>query len=334
MRGDHRHALEEYGAGTVARLADADPEQLPLTIGHPSRVRLQAQAALQVLERNTKTPHYELLVPEPGRGLGRLPAPSPGDVYLDFEGDPYANSGEGREYLAGLWDRQGRFTTYWAHSSEQERALTSDLLADLVGRLDADPAMHVYHYAPYERSALERLTQRHGVAESEFDRLLRGEVLVDLYGVVRQGLRISKGSYSIKKLEAFYWGGVRGSGDQPDDVADALASVVAYERWLVEGDDDVLDQIAAYNRDDVRSTHDLHAWLEHRRAELERTHGPQPRPALVAGLPSEPQSRSEATEAALVDELHRAGAPFWPASLVGTVGKPGPSGGISTGSAP
>src|SRR5271155_5630466 len=112
--------------------------------------------------------------------------------------------------------------------------------------------MHVYHYAPYERSALQRLTQRHGVAESEFDRLLRGEVLVDLYGVVRQGLRISKGSYSIKKLEAFYWGGIRGSGEQPDDVADALASVVAYERWLVERDDDILDKITAYNRDDVR----------------------------------------------------------------------------------
>jgi uncharacterized protein len=316
MRGDHRHALEQEGVRTLAQLAASYPDQLPGTIGQPSRVRLQAQAALQVLERQTKTPHYELLVPEPGRGLLRLPAPSPGDVYLDFEGDPYAESGEGREYLAGLWDRKGSFSTYWAHSSHQERALTADLLADLVGRLGADPAMHVYHYAPYERSALQRLTQRHAVAESEFDRLLRGEVLVDLYGVVRQGLRISKGSYSIKKLEAFYWGGIRGSGDQPDDVADAMASVVAYERWLVERDDEILSKISAYNRDDVRSTHDLHAWLEDRRAELERSYGPQPRPALVDGLPSEPQTRAEATEAALAEELRLAGRPV----LAGLVG--------------
>jgi uncharacterized protein len=316
MRGDHRHALEQDGVRTVAQLAASYPDQLPGTIGQPSRVRLQAQAASQMLERQTKTPHYELLVPEPDRGLLRLPAPSPGDVYLDFEGDPYAQGGEGREYLAGLWDRQGHYSTYWAHSLQQERALTSDLLADLVGRLSADPAMHVYHYAPYERSALQRLTQRHAVAESEFDRLLRGEVLVDLYGVVRQGLRISKGSYSIKKLEAFYWGGIRGSGDQPDDVADALASVVAYERWLVERDDEILSKIAAYNRDDVRSTHDLHAWLEERRAELERSYGPQPRPALVDGLPSEPQSRSEAAEAALVEQLRLAGRPL----LAGLVG--------------
>lgn len=316
MRTDHRHALEEAGVHTVAHLAAADPGQLPAVIGESSRTRLQAQAALQFRERQTKTPHYEILTPQPGLGLLRLPAPSPADVYLDFEGDPYAEGGEGREYLAGLWDREGHFTTYWAHSAREERALTADLLADLVGRLDADPAMHVYHYAPYERSALARLTQRHGVGEREFDRLLRGETLVDLYGVVRQGLRISKGSYSIKKLEAFYWGGIRGSGDQPDDVADALASVVAYERWLAQGDDEILDKIAAYNRDDVRSTHDLHGWLEQRRSELEQTHGAQARPALADGLPSEAQSDAEEREGVLVEELLSAGRPL----LAGLVG--------------
>jgi len=316
MRTDHRHALEENGIRTVVQLAATDPELLPVAIGQPSRVRLQAQASLQVRERETSTPHYEILTPELGLGLIRLPAPSRGDVYLDFEGDPYAEGGEGREYLAGLWDREGRYSFYWAHSRQEERTLTLDLLTDLVARLDADPAMHVYHYAPYERSALARLTQRHGVGELMFDRLLRGETLVDLYGVVRQGVRISKGSYSLKKLEAFYWGGVRGSGDQPDDIADGMASVVEYERWLGQGGDEVLDKIAAYNRDDVRSTHDLHAWLEARRAELELTHGAQPRPALVEGLPSEAQTEAEAQEAALVEELRQRGHPL----LAGLVG--------------
>jgi len=316
MRTDHRAALESAGIGTVAELAAADPGQLPATIGAPSRIRLQAQARLQVEERVTGSPHYEILDPAPGLGLLRLPAPSAGDVYLDFEGDPYAAGGDGREYLAGLWDRDGQFTTLWAHSTEEERELTSALLTDLVARLVADPGMHVYHYAPYERSALARLTQRHGVGEADFDRLLRGETFVDLYGVVRQGLRISKGSYSIKKLEAFYWGGIRGSGDQPDDVADALSSVVAYERWLVESDDAILESIAAYNRDDVRSTHDLHAWLEERRAELETVHGAQARPAVPDGAPTEAQSEAEAREAALAGELRGAGHPL----LAGLVG--------------
>jgi predicted RecB family nuclease len=315
MRTDHRLALEAAGVPTVEALAAADPADLPADIGEPARIRLQAQAALQVQERRDGDPHVELLESTPGLGLLRLPEPSPGDVYLDFEGDPYAAGGEGREYLAGLWTRDGGFLSWWAHDHDEERALTRDLLADLCARLDADPGMHVYHYAPYERSALARLTQRHGVGEAELDRLLRGQVLVDLYAVVRQGLRISKGSYSIKKMEAFYWGGIRGSGDQPDDVADALASVVAYERWLVDRDPTVLPKIEAYNQDDCRSTHDLHGWLEERRAELERRDGPQPRPGPPE-VPSAELTDAEQAEADLVEQLLAADEPL----LAGLVG--------------
>ncbi len=307
MRGDHRRALEDAGITTVSSLAATDPGSLPSTLGRSTRERLHAQAVLQVQERRTGRPAYELLPAAPGLGLLRLPAPDPSDLYLDFEGDPYAEGGDGREYLAGLWDRDGSFTTFWAHSADQERDLTAQLLELLVSRLDAFPGMHVYHYAPYERSALARLTQRHGVGERELDRLLRGERLVDLYGVVRQGLRISKGSYSLKKLEAFYWGGIRGAGDQPDDVADALASVVAYERWLESGDSSVLAGIAAYNRDDVRSTHDLHGWLEDRRIELEMTLGPQPRPSPPDGQPSQSVTEREDRERAVGDDLRQAG---------------------------
>ena len=47
--------------------------------------------------------------------------------------------------------------------------------------------MHVYHYAPYERTALSRLMGEHGTREDELDDLLRGEVLVDLYRVDAPG---------------------------------------------------------------------------------------------------------------------------------------------------
>jgi len=322
MRRDHRLALEAAGIRTVTDLAAAEPSALPRSIGEPSRVRLCAQARLQIAERETGVPGYELLEPAEGLGLLRLPERSDGDVYLDFEGDPYEAEGNGREYLAGLFDRDGNYGTYWAHSVKEERDLTKDLLADLVGRLDADPHMHIYHYAPYERAALARLTQRHGVGEADFDRLLRAEALVDLYAVVRQGLRISKPSYSIKKLEAFYWGEERhgedggGNGGGGGGVADALGSVVAYERWLDEGDDAILAEIEKYNRDDVRSTCDLHTWLEERRAELESCHGPQPRPAVPSGQPSERTNELETAEEALVEELHSRGHPL----LAGLVG--------------
>jgi uncharacterized protein len=70
-------------------------------------------------------------------------------------------------------------------------------------RFDRFPDLHVYHYAPYEPTALKRLMGLHATREDEIDHLLRNEVLVDLYAVVRQALRISQPSYSIKKVEVF-----------------------------------------------------------------------------------------------------------------------------------
>lgn len=312
MRRDHQTALEESGIATVAALAAVEPDSLPAGIGRPSRERLVSQARLQMQERTTRVPVYELLAPQERLGLLRLPEPDPGDVYLDFEGDPFAEDGDGREYLAGLWTRDGDYLFFEAHSREQEAALTADLVGWLLDRWERYPGMHVYHYAPYEKSALARLTARHGVAEAGFDQLLRRERLVDLYAVVRQGMRISKESYSIKKLEAFYWGRTRGQGD----VADALSSVLEYERFLLDGDPARMDAIRDYNRDDVRSTHDLHTWLEERRAELEAEHGVQPRPVPSEVTAARPLSDGEQAEIELAEELDAAGHPVF-AGLVG-----------------
>src|SRR5450759_1779314 len=286
MRRDQRQTLVDAGILTVADLGRADPADLPRSIGRPSRERLTQQARLQVAERTTGVPAYELLFPEMGKGLLVLPMPSPGDVYLDFEGDPFAQDGTGREYLAGLWDRQGIFTSWWAHSFEREQVLTEQLIDDLIGRL-----------------------------KTELDTLLRGERFVDLYAAVRGGIRISKGSYSIKKLEDFYWGRTR-SADSDAEVADAMTSVVEYERFLVDGETAILDAIEAYNRDDVRSTHDLHVWLELRRDELETSYGVQARPDVKDGQASDEASAAEQAEAELADRLHEAGQPL----LAGLVG--------------
>lgn len=265
MRHRHRAALRDGGVATVAALAAAGDEAPP-GISRTTYARLRRQARLQVAEREGGAARYELLPYAAGRGLARLPEPDPGDLYLDFEGDPFAAAGTGREYLAGVLDRDGAFATWWAHDSAAEARLVADLLAHLVAHWRAHPGMHVYHYAPYETAALKRLTGRYGVAEAELDALLRGGRFVDLYAVVKQGIRIGKSSYSLKKLEDLYWGSVRrGEGDA---VADALSSVVEYERWLECGDDDILRRVADYNREDVRSTLALHDWLEARRSEL------------------------------------------------------------------
>ena len=128
-------------------------------------------------------------------------------------------------------------------------------------RLDAHPEMHVYHYGGYESGAIKRLMQRHATCVDEVDRLLRGDVLVDLLNVVRQGVRASVESYSLKQIEKFYMPAREGP------VTEAGFSVVAFETWLKERDQAILDGIAAYNRDDCVSTWMLRTWLEGHRAD-------------------------------------------------------------------
>ncbi|WP_116113756.1 TM0106 family RecB-like putative nuclease [Austwickia chelonae] len=308
MRHQYRTALRAAGITTVAGLATATDRQIP-GIGRGVHERLRRQAGIQIAEREDGRPRYDLLPHVPGKGLASLPTPDAGDVYLDFEGDPFAGDGVGREYLAGIYDREGGFHTWWAHDDGAEGQLTADLLEFLIRRWQQHPGMHVYHYAPYEESALKRLTGRHGVGESELDALLRGGRLVDLYAVVRQGLLVGKPSYSIKKLEDLYWGHTRhGEGDE---VADAMSSVVEYERFLETGEEQILHRIAEYNKEDVRSTLALHDWLEERRNELiERLvasgEAPPERPSS-SGWEEVSESESAAAEKALAERLLAAG---------------------------
>ena len=293
LGGRQRKLIEGAGFTTMTALGAASVDDLPREINRAARERILRQTKLQLRERETGQPSYELLEPSAGLGLLALPEPDPADLYLDFEADRYIEP-DGREYLAGIGDTSGTFTALWAHSLEEERVLTERLIDRILDAWRAHPGMHVYHYAPYEKAALQRLTNRHGTREAELDILLRAEVLVDLYAVVRQGLLISKESYSIKKLEGFYWGAER---TKNSEVAEALSSVLAYEQWLLDHDQAHLDAIEAYNKDDVDSTRDLHRWLEHRRAELAATRGVSlDRPTLESPETREPGDAERAEQ--------------------------------------
>jgi hypothetical protein len=162
----------------------------------------------------------------------------------------------------------------------------------VIERLERDPTLHVYHYAPYEPTALKRLMGRYGTREDEVDRLLRGGVLVDLLRAVRQSIRASVESYSIKRLEPLY------GFEREVDLRDAGSSIVAFEEWLQLGEGERpaathLERIEGYNRDDVVSNRRLRDWLEARRDELAGLTGQDvPRPA-----PREGQLPPELTEA-------------------------------------
>jgi predicted RecB family nuclease len=300
MRSSHVRRLAAAGVGTVAALGSSPDADVPGLQAHVFD-RLHHQARLQLAQRRTGTVHHELVEPaEEGRGLGLLPEPSPGDLFFDMEGDPFVPGG-GLEYLFGVVEIDGgapRFHSFWGHDKAGEKRAFEDFVDFVIDRLDKHPDLHVYHYAAYEPSALKRLMGVHGTREREVDRLLRGGVLVDLYRVFRQGVRVSQESYSLKALEPLYMGAREGA------VTDAGSSVVAYEEWLATGDPKILADIADYNRVDCESTWRLRQWLEERRAEAEGASDPvMTRPEARPGEASEAQAAAEDATDDLVARL-------------------------------
>ncbi|MBX5466019.1 MAG: TM0106 family RecB-like putative nuclease [Firmicutes bacterium] len=285
IRRDQIRKLRQAGVRTLADLAAWDPARPVPGIGAAPLERLVRQARLQHRARETGAPCWELLPPAPGRGLARLPEPDPGDVFFALEGDPWAAGGQ-REYLWGwgYWDEDGawQYRCLWGHTPEGEQVAFAAFIDWVMARWTQHQGMHVYHYNhDYNHDAvdaLQRLAGRHGTREAAVDRLLRGEVLVDLYRVVREAVQVSEASYAIEALEHRY----RGAG-RTTAVQKGGASVAAYRRWLATGDDALLAELARYNADDCRSTAECRAWLEGLRAAA----GIAERPPRLDPTPSE-----------------------------------------------
>ena len=262
-----RERLLDLGVATVSELAgaaDVDPGRF----GAESYELLRNQAALQVSSRTSGEPRHRHLPPGRAIGYAALPPASPGDLFFDLEGDPYASEG-GIEYLWGWWRSGKGYEHRWAHGPDAERTALEVFVDTVIELRETYPELHVYHYAPHERAKLRSLSVRYATREAEVDELLRANVLVDLFAIVRHALQVGEESYSLKALERHH-GFVR----EHLEVREGGGSIVAYEQWLESGANELLESIRAYNEEDCRSTLSLRDWLaEEMRPEAERELG-------------------------------------------------------------
>jgi uncharacterized protein len=285
--------LLETGVSTLSMLANLDGVRVA-GIAPETLARLVQQARLQKESAAINAGVHQTLAHERGFGFDRLSLPDPHDLFFDFEGDPMHPGG--LEYLCGvLWrassdDMDGepvpghpglRFRSFWAHDHVQEKSAFAELMAFLMPRLDRAPGAHLYHYAPYEKTALRRLASMHATAEEAVDRLLRENRMVDLYRVVREAVRVGEESYSIKSLERFYMPA------RTTQVASGGDSLVIYDLYRETGELSFLDAIRDYNRDDCLSTLLLRDWL------IDRARGTGLWPPPPSPEPDEPAPESE-----------------------------------------
>ncbi len=302
-----RKELVIQGVPTLESLAKV-PLPIPFKPARGARegyTRIREQARLQLEARTEGHPKFESLSIEPGEGLFRLSSPSTGDIFLDFEGDPFVEDG-GREYLFGTLtaDPKGNldYRCRWALDRAQERAAFEEFIDMAFARMARFPDLHIYHFGSYEPGAIKRLMLRYATREEEVDRLLRGEVFVDLHLITKQSVRASVEEYSLKEMEKFC-GYVRKVALREANQArhfvehqlelNVSPAITDEARRLVEG----------YNEDDCRATERLRHWLEGLRGKLVAGGMEVPRPALKDTSPSDEVTAHQRRVAALFEAL-------------------------------
>lgn len=227
--------------------------------------KLREQARVQKECRTVQKPVYEVLERKPATGFYNLPAPSKGDIYLDFEGDPLVEP-SGLEYLFG-WVFQDQYYHIWVHNMDEEKAALVKFIDFVFEKKGQFPDLHIYHFAPYESAALKRMMGKYAVKEDEIDHLLRTQKFVDLHRVLKQSIRAGVERYSLKDLEAYH-GFVRKidlrtvSGFKAD--LEFLLEAKKVEAITAE----MINIVRQYNQDDCFSTKNLHLWLEEERQKL------------------------------------------------------------------
>lgn len=299
--------LQENGITTATALA-AMPVPMPWKPQRGSPIayeKIREQARIQIESRETGELKFELLPVVEGAGLCLLPEPSDGDIFFDIESDAFVGE-HGLEYLFGYTykDDDGNWchTADWAFDREAEKAIF-ERFVDFVGaRREEYPDLHIYHYAPYEPAALKRLMGRYASRENEIDNLLRGQVFVDLYSVVRNALRAGVESYSIKKLEPIY------GYERTTSLPDANLALKSLQAGLELGDPQSISEedrgiVQGYNQDDCTSTVALQNWLEAKRQEVIDQGNDVPRPAQVADQEHEELTEQQLAIQALIERL-------------------------------
>jgi len=308
-----RKQLEDWKIETLAKLAvlPIPLKQNPLHGSRGGIERVREQARVQADGRTQGKPVHETLSPiVEGTGFFKLPEPTPGDVFVDLEGDPFAGdleTGGGHQYLFGFVAADERqslsYHKRWAFTAEEEKRGFEWFVDEMTARLKQFPGMHVYHFGANEPSRFKHLMGRYATRQEEIDSMLRAGLFIDLHTVFKQALRASVEEYSVKKLEVFYQ---FERSTAMEKSKEAMRFVEHRLRLGWEGEELPAEFRAAlegYNSEDCLSTKAMRDWLEGERAKMVAGGVEIGRPGPVDSSPPENLKEWQQRVAVLVGEL-------------------------------
>lgn len=246
-------ALRSFGVRTVDDAATMDLLKLE---GQAPGLTQRALESVQRQARSVMTSSVFIREPfiDELRGL---------EIHFDIESHPPTDT----DYLYGFWiPSEQKYLSFVARSPEEEGKMWQEFLA----WLETLPSEYtIYHYAPYEVHRLRLLSRRYHTEENPW--LLKFVAsMIDLKDIVSNHLVFPLPFYSLKaigKFLGFAWDGEVHSGGE---------SVLAYDRWIEKGDEQILQSIIQYNRADVRATAHLLHWIRGYAMEVNTYEPPYP----------------------------------------------------------
>jgi predicted RecB family nuclease len=230
-------ALVKQGIKTVQDLMDSPTENLISIKGIGQKTVDKWKLQAKSLKENKEIILEEPIFPEKKT-----------EIYLDFESADEVDV----EYLIGLLIVEGKkddIKQFVAKKPEDELTIWKQFLE----LLDSKEEFTIYHYASYEKRALNKLAEKYGIEADQYDKLFNN--LIDLYPIVTKSVVLPIYSYSLKPLAkylGFKW---------RDSKADAAQSMYWYDLWLKEKDEKYLKWSCEYNEDDLFATKEVKFFL-------------------------------------------------------------------------
>ncbi|MDV3307746.1 MAG: TM0106 family RecB-like putative nuclease, partial [Cyclobacteriaceae bacterium] len=308
VAGIHKSQIEELkkqDLTTLKLFALANDIKRPERGNYEILRKRQRQAKIQLDGRQTDNLIHQPIFPiEEKLGFNRLPEPSPGDIYLDIEGDAFFPGGS-FEYLFGIAYREDgklQYKKYWATNRVEEKQVFAQVMHFILDRLKKYSGLSIYHYGAYEPTTVKRLANGYAVFDQELDDLLRKEKFVDLHKVVKEAVIASVEQYSLKDMERFT-GFTRKADLREAAKARKLVESALQLKEFAKLPGETVELVATYNEDDCLATEALHRWLEGERQKLVEQGHNLSRPVVGETDPDEDLTKLETWSKNLFEAL-------------------------------
>lgn len=254
-----KYGLYEVGIKNIVDLADADITKLLPKVLRAKRAGFFYPSMTEDLIKSliTRAQLYLQEKAEDGREVYVIrktpdfPAAAK-EIHYDIEDDPMGEV----VYMHGFWiiekERKPYYHAIVATKDKTEEEISKELWAFFA----ANEGVPIYHYSGHEKTTCKKLMDKYNLNADIFDRVFgKGGMAIDLYDWVVANTDWPLTSYGLKaicKYTGFKWSA---------DDAGGANSIAWYYDYL-DGDDEMMEKILTYNREDCMATAHLKGWLE------------------------------------------------------------------------